>query len=157
MEAEGLAAECFGAGADDYLKKPIDQELLSLKIQRLISPKGPKEPQGGINGSLADMNASDFIQNLSAGYKNVEITIESPGARGLIHIKNGVIIHAATDSKVGVEAFCTIVAWEEGDFHIASCSEFPDRTIQANTTSLLMEAARFADEIKGKTKEDNGE
>ena len=148
-EGERLAAESLEAGADDFLKKPVDLELLALKIQRILDSQAPNESKKGVTGSLTEMNITDIIQSLTAGDKDVELTLESMGEKGRIFIQQGEIVHALTGSAMGEEAFYKLMAWEEGNFQIVSCSDFPPRTIQAGAMSLLMEGARLADEAGG--------
>jgi len=147
-ESERLAAECLEAGADDFLKKPIDPDLLSLKIQRLMANRSPNKSKEGINGSLREMNITDMIQNLSAGEKNVRIMLDSHDKKGQIYIRNGEIVHAYIGSSEGENAFYKLMSWEEGNFRIVTCSDFPQHSIRGSTMSLLMEGARQADEEK---------
>lgn len=146
-EGERLAAECLGAGADDFLEKPVDLELVSLKIQRILAIKAPKETKRGITGTLDDMSTSDIIQSLTTGDKDVEVNLQSNGEKGHIYIQEGEIVHARTDDMDGEDAFYRLMAWQKGAFEIVSCSAFPSRTIHGSTMSLLMEGARLADEI----------
>lgn len=145
-EGEGLATECLKAGADDFLKKPVDLELLSLKIRHILSIKALKEVKRGITGSLTDMSATDVIQSLTSGDKDVEIHIESTGEKGQIYIQEGEIIHSQAGDLDGEEALYRLMAWQTGEFEIVACSTFPPRTIHSSTMSLLMEGARRADE-----------
>ena len=147
-EGERLAAECLEAGADDFLKKPVDSEMLSLKIQRMLAMKAPPEAKRGVRSFLTEMNSADFIQSLSAGEKDVEIDLEHRGERGKIYMQPGQIIHADTDSLSGEEALYSLMTWEEGEFQILPCSNFPSRTIHAPTMSLLIEGARLVDEAR---------
>jgi len=145
-EGERLATECLEAGADDFLKKPVDLELLSLKIRHILSIKAPKEVKRGITGSLTDMSATDIIQSLTSGDKDVEVHLESMGEKGQIYIQNGEIIHSQAGDLDGEEGFYGLMAWQAGEFEIVACSTFPPRTIHSSTMSLLMEGARLADE-----------
>ncbi len=147
-EGERLAAECLEAGADDFLKKPIDLDLLSLKIQRALAAQTAAESKRGVSGSLQEMNLTDILQSLSGSNKNVEITLESMGRKGDLYVQGGEITHAAFGGIKGEEAFFEFMAWEEGQFRIKSCSRFPSRTIHATMMSLLMEGVRRADEAQ---------
>ncbi len=148
-EGERLAAECLETGADDFLKKPVDLEMLSLKIQRLLAMKAPQKATRGVSGSLTEMSSTDFIQSLSTGEKDVEINLEHRGQEGKIYMQQGQIIHADTESLSGEKAFYRLMTWEEGAFQILPCSHFPTRTIHAPTMSLLIEGARLVDEARG--------
>ena len=114
QRGERLAAECLEAGADDFIQKPGNPEVLSLKIQRLLAARSHGEARQGVRGSLNEMNSCDFIQSLSAADKSVKITIERRNETGSIYLKNGEIVHAHTGEVKGEAAFCRIVAWEEG-------------------------------------------
>ena len=144
-----LPIESLEAGADDFIKKPGELEILSLKVQKAIERTSPQDTNGGVSGSLHEMSATDFIQSLSAGEKSVKITIENEAESGQIYIEKGIIIHAHTGNLEGENAFYKIVVWEEGRFQIVPCSAFPPQTIQGNTLSLLLEASRLADEAMG--------
>ena len=146
-EGDRLAADCLKTGADDFLTKPVDLELLCLKIRHILSIKTPKDSKRGINGTLADMSTSDIIQSLTTGDKDVEVNLECKGDKGQIYIQEGEIIHARTGEIEGEDAFYHLMAWQEGEFEIVSCSAFPPRSIHGSTMSLLMEGARLADEI----------
>lgn len=147
-ENERLPIESLEAGADDFIKKSDDLEILSLKVQKAIVRANPQETKGGVSGSLQEMSATDFIQSLSAGEKSVKITIETEALNGDIYIENGNIIHARAGDLEGENAFYKIVVWEEGRFQISPCATFPPQTIQGNALSLLLEASRLADEAR---------
>ncbi|GEM_PF-384487 len=148
-----LAAQCLEAGAEEFFTKPVDLDLLYVKIQRVIA-KRSEEPGRGITGSLADMSAMEIIQSVATGEKDVEIRLESNCHRGSIYIQRGEIIHAelrypdlAKEGLAAEEILYRLMALKEGRFQILSCSEFPERTIFGSTMSLLMEGARVADEM----------
>ncbi len=143
---EKLAARCLEAGADDFLSKSSDLDLVCLKIKRALE-KGQKKPKRGVTGSLTDLSAMDIIQSVATGDKDVEITLHSNGKKGKIYIQGGEIIHAQSGDLVGEKAFYDLMAFQEGDFEIVPCSKFPGRTVHGNTMSLLMEGARLVDEM----------
>jgi len=148
-ENDRLPLESLEAGADDFIKKPGELEVLSLKIQRAIAKTSSQETNKGVSGSLHEMSATDFIQSLSAGEKSVKITLENETESGHIYIEKGNIIHAHAGDLEAENAFYKIVVWEEGRFQIVPCATFPPRTIQGPTMSLLLEASRLADEAMG--------
>ncbi|MFW6357427.1 MAG: DUF4388 domain-containing protein [bacterium] len=141
-----LHAESLGAGADDFLTKPPDLEVLCLKIKRLLAKTEPRKSAPGVRGSLQEMSSVDFLQSLAAGEKDVEIVIENGQQTGRIFMKEGAVIHAELADLQGEEAFYGIVPWEEGDFVILPCSNFPEQTIQVPLESMLIEGFRRVDE-----------
>ncbi len=143
-----LAAKALKVGADDFIFKSMDQELISLKIQKIVTQNLSPKTDAGVMGSLEQMNFVDLVQILSAGGKDAMILMENENQKGTIYIKDGDIIHAQTNGLSGEEAFYSLMKWETGNFQIVSCSDFPEPTINASTMALLLEGARLADEAR---------
>lgn len=147
LRGEQHAAESLRAGADEYVVKPIDMEVLFLKVDRLLSQKDEAVKEG-VAGLLKDMNFSDMIQILSAGGKNVEVVLARDKEEGHVFIQNGEIVHASAGTLSGPDAFYSLMGWQEGEFTTRRCENYPERTITVSTMSLLMEGARLLDEKK---------
>jgi CheY-like chemotaxis protein len=143
---EKSASECLRAGADDYMIKPVNLELLFLKIQKLTVGPHSLSVTAGVRGSLEDMSFTDMIQIVCAGNKSLEIVITGEGHQGHVFVQNGEIIHAQMGDKQAEDAFYRLMQWHKGEFSTKQCVEFPARTIKLSTMSLLMEGARLADE-----------
>ena len=143
---EGLQAECLEAGAEEFFLKPPDLDVLCLKIKRLISPKQADTKTRGVHGSISEMKPADFLQTLSAAEKDVEVRLERAKDRGSIFMQKGEVVHANTGSLSGEEAFFALMAWNDGNFEIVSCADFPARSIQSPLMSLLIEGYRRLDE-----------
>ena len=47
-EGEGLQARCLSAGADDFLKKPADLDVLSMKAERILAFRNFQKPGRGV-------------------------------------------------------------------------------------------------------------
>lgn len=146
-----LAAECLKAGADEFIQKPVDAELLLVKIQRLLqrqtaAPAAAVAGEGGVTGSLRDMSFPELIQVLCAAGKNEEVVVRHADQEARIYIQQGEIIHGAIGGIAGEQSIYEVMKWNEGEFHIKPCSDFPTRTVFASTMSLLMEGARLKDE-----------
>ncbi len=147
QEGPKLAAQCLEAGADDFFHKPVDLDMLSLKARNILNLKAARGTKRGITGTLQDMSATDIIQTLTIGEKDVEVHFtNSHNQKGVIFIRQGEIIHAQTDRMEGQEAFYRLMAWQDGEFEITTSTSFPNRTIHDSAMSLLMEWARLADE-----------
>ena len=70
-----LAVKSLRAGADDFLMRPVNPELLYLKIQSYLVTKGGEQKECGVSGSLDEMNFTDLIQILCAGNRNADIIL----------------------------------------------------------------------------------
>lgn len=140
------AAECLRAGADDFLTKPVDLEVLFLKLHRFISEPEEEKTEAGVSGMLEDMSFTDMIQIICAGGKSMEITLTRDNTEAKVWIESGNIVHATLQDLAGAEAFYALMQWQEGKFTTSQCTDFPARTVEVSTMSLLMEGARIADE-----------
>ncbi|MDA0989896.1 MAG: DUF4388 domain-containing protein [Verrucomicrobia bacterium] len=141
-----LAVSCLRAGASDFLTRPVNSELLYLKVQGYFTTSGVELKECGVSGSLDEMSFTDMIQILCAGRRNVDIILTSAKDEGRVFIREGEVTHAAVGSRVGASAFYAMMGWEEGVFTTRQCGETPDRTIHVSAMSLLMEGARQVDE-----------
>lgn len=151
----GLVARCLEAGADDFLEKSVDPEVLCLKIRRLLAERKAPEEGQGVRGSLSEMSFTDIIQSLTSGEKDVEIALTNDTRQARVFIQGGEVIHAVCGSKTAEEAFYDVMTWGQGTFRIIPCTGFPERHIQASAMSLLMEGARLADELESPGEEED--
>ena len=71
-ENNRLPIESLEAGADDFIKKPGELEILSLKVKKTIERTSPQDTNGGVSGSLHEMSPTDFIQSLICRRKKCE-------------------------------------------------------------------------------------
>ncbi|MBW2103329.1 MAG: response regulator [Deltaproteobacteria bacterium] len=124
----GLQARCLEAGADDFLEKPVDLDVLCLKIRRLLSERPAPEEGGGVRGRLTEMSFTDIIQSLTSGEKDVVIDLKNGDRRAQVFIRAGEVIHAKTDRKAGEEAFYQVMSWEDGTFRIVPRVSGKDRS-----------------------------
>ena len=147
-KSKAAARNCLRKGANDFVPKPVDLELLFLKLVNLVTAKPAEADQkeGGVSGALTEMPFTDMVQIVCAGGKSMIITLKKEGMDGEVAIVNGHVVHAALGDKEGDDAFYDLMAWQEGDFTTRTCEDYPKRTVQTSLMSLLMEGARLADE-----------
>lgn len=99
-----------------------------------------------MKGRLQDMAVADLIQHNCQDRKTARISLKNGRAKGELYIKNGNVVHAAIDDIKGEEAVYRMMNWGEGTFELIGEADTPAVTITRNWTSLLLEAARLADE-----------
>lgn len=146
-----VGTQCLRKGADDFLKKPVDLEMLFLKMERLaVRPKAEAGEKSGsaVTGSLGEVEFTDMIQIFCASNKNMLVDFAREDTRAVICIQNGDIIHARVGDVTGDAAFYQVMTWRDGKFSARQCDEFPERTVETSTMSLLMEGARLVDEAR---------
>ena len=141
-----VQADALRAGADDFLVKPINLELLFLKIQRALAAAPPSENGPGVKGRLRDMSFSDLVQILSAGGKKMEITVAGKPGRARVLLDGANVLHAEVGRTKGPQAFYSLMTWPDGEFTAQQCSMQEEPTMSASVMALLMEGARRCDE-----------
>lgn len=139
-------AALLRAGAEDFINRPLDLELMLLKMEKLMSIPKVRDDRTGVSGSLADMSFSDLMQVLSAGGKSMDVSVSNATEKGRIILRDGSVIHAEAGSVTGEKAFYSLMQWKDGQFSMSECHKFPEPTVTSSTMSLLMEGARIADE-----------
>jgi HD-GYP domain-containing protein (c-di-GMP phosphodiesterase class II) len=137
----------------DFIQKPIDIDLLKVKIGSLLQ-KDVKEirlfPQDtelkGIAGNLEDMGLTDIIQLLNMGLKTARVSLSKENQRGEIFLKNGKIVNVGLGKLKGQDAFFELVSWEKGIFRIFHGQTTNQTNINMDTMNLLLETSRALDE-----------
>jgi hypothetical protein len=146
-------------GADDFIGKPVNVEFLMKKLRQfLVKPKPAAASSGGSGGRLSDFGIVELIQTLSLGMKTVKLELkhDSQGS-GALYLENGRIVHAATDSKQGEEAFYQLVTWVDGSFMILSGQSTKDKNVGVSNDFLILEALRRIDEAEAGIAQDGKE
>ncbi len=139
-----MAAECLRVGADDFLTRPADLELLFLKLRSRLGEESHEA--SGVTGLLSEMNFNDMVQIFSAGRRSIMIHLTREAAEGRVWMREGQVVHAEAEDKAGEEAFYALMRWKSGEFKTQVISNFPEQSITVSTMSLLMEGSRQADE-----------
>jgi DNA-binding response OmpR family regulator len=138
-------------GADDFLTKPVDLELLVAKAKGLVRKSRGRRPAApattsGISGDLSEMGLVDLLQVLAASGKTARVRLEGPGGEaGEMSLEAGRLVDARQGTTVGLDAFNALLTRTRGRFTVET-AEPENRTIDAPLESLLLEACRLLDE-----------
>ena len=146
--SSAVQAKSRPLGALRFLKKPIRLTELKSVIQSIIDPEGQ---QGIIRG----ISLSSFLQLISTEQKTCTLQVNSlENMTGSFYFKDGVLHDAVCGEVSGKDAAIEMLQWTEPELKFISDSTVgPERRIQGNLMSLLMEASRIIDEkgdINGK-------
>ncbi len=136
---------CLANGADLFIEKPRSAEGLKsifVMLNELIT----WTPHEGFQGLLRRVGLQDVIQMECLGRNSSILEIHDQQMRGRIYIENGSIIHAAVGNEAGESALQQLLALAGGSFELLPFEAPPQRTIEGQWESLLMEAARVHDE-----------
>jgi CheY-like chemotaxis protein len=148
MEIKG-----FRAGADEYLVKPVDRNVLLEKVDTLLRrvrrvkamDKDKSNVVKGFEGNLRDLSVVELIQLLNLNQRNGTLFIKGEET-GKIAFVDGNIIHAIYGNITGKEAIYNIVQLTKGKFYFESGKTKTTQNIHNSTMNLLLEACRIADE-----------
>jgi predicted regulator of Ras-like GTPase activity (Roadblock/LC7/MglB family) len=99
-----------------------------------------------LEGSLKDLSLANLIQLNCQEMNEVKITLEYLGKEGIISCSGGNIVHAATGPLTGEEAVYELLRWDEGTFRLQNGVTPPERTIDRNWNSILLEGMQRIDE-----------
>lgn len=145
----------FRAGADEYLVKPVDRNILLEKVKSLLNrSKKVKEIDSGgaaavkgFEGGLQDFSLAEIVQLLNMNQRSGTLHVEAD-LSGQIVFKGGNMIYAKFGDLEGEEAIYKAVPQKEGTFHFEPGDVKATPNIEGSTMNVLLEACRQADESK---------
>jgi DNA-binding response OmpR family regulator len=150
----GSSMRGFDLGADDFVQKPADLELLVAKAKGMIRKARSRRPAGnveagGVSGNLSEMGIVDLLQVLSASRRTVRVKVEDgKGQSGELSLLNGRPVDARRGDVVGDDALYELIDWSEGRFTVQTAEPPGEQTITATLEGLLIEACRRRDEAQ---------
>lgn len=145
----------FRAGADEYLIKPVDRNVLLEKVETLLKRakrvKTVEDEQvsqkKGFEGNIADLSLAEMIQLLNLNKRSGTMDIIAD-KKGQIVFENGEMIYAIYNDKfLGEDAIAKLVMLKQGIFKFEPIvSQKVERNIHGSTMNVLLEACRLMDE-----------
>ncbi|MEI6082730.1 MAG: response regulator [Verrucomicrobiota bacterium] len=148
MADNDLVKYALELGADDWLAKPHNVEIMAMKLQRIIARQHTtKDGSGGdgVHGTLREMGIMEMVQILSAGNRSVKISLETAQHTGELILQQGQIIAANRGDLTGESAALELLSWEDGQFRILPLRDNPASTIRTSTDNLLLQACHAKD------------
>lgn len=139
---------CIAAGADLFLAKPTSMDGME-SVYGALNELIKLQSKEGFHGVLRQVSLQDLIQLECLKGNSSVLVVSADAMRGKVFIKEGHIVHAQLGDKTGEPAFNALLALKGGEFGLKPFAEPPEESIQASWESLLMEAARVADEGDG--------
>lgn len=102
----------------------------------------------GFVGAVSGMSLADIIQVKGGNRYSGCLIVEHQGNTGVIYFRDGDVIHAEQGSRVGEEAFYSIMGWVGGTFRSEPKVATTSRTIEQSLGFLILEALRRMDEAR---------
>jgi len=107
-------------GADDYLAKPCDLEVLHARVDALLARVEAvrRIPPDSIRvaGRLAETDLLDVLQMLELHEKTGALVVKRDGDSGVVYLQVGKIVAADLGTAEGREPFASLLMWKSGDY-----------------------------------------
>ena len=157
QDDRGLRRECLRLGVEDYISKADDLEDIVSRIKNVLvrerrrstPPRAATEE--GLVGSLDTVDLPEILQFLALGQKSARVVLTTSDGEGDVWLSSGNIVHATCGTQTGESALNVMLGWSAGRFRINHGVAAPQRTIQGDTMSVLLEGLRIRDEAQKTT------
>jgi len=100
-----------------------------------------------LQGNLEDFELTDVFQLIQLGQKDGGLRINSDDDAGVVYFKDGMVVHAQTNSLKGQTAIDAILSWGKGRFVFNPNEEAREHTVDLPIQQVILEAARRIDEL----------
>jgi CheY-like chemotaxis protein len=142
---EANRASCLSGGAELFIEKPVTPEGIKM-VFNILNDLVSWTHREGFTGTLRQVQPQEVIQMECIGRHSSVLEIRNAQMLGQIYIEAGAVTHAAVGTLTGEQAFNRLLSLAGGEFQLKPFKAPPQRTIQGNWESMLMEAARCFDE-----------
>lgn len=147
-------AKALELGADDFLAKPLNAEVVASKVRREVQKRASGRPAAapqvqfnGVSGSLQDMTALDIVQSLELGRKTAHVVLQyDDGRSGELGVVQGDLRSCVAGDQQGEQAFYRLARSGGGVFRIEYRAPSNPANITHPNTFLILEALRRIDE-----------
>ncbi|MCK5679906.1 response regulator [bacterium] len=147
---EDLISDALIAGADDFISKESSDQVVFLKLNRLIQHNqrsSRKNSDGGVSGSLQEMGFMETVQILANREKDALIKITDQNHnQAEVYLHAGEIIYASCQELEGENAIYKLLSWEDGFFQVDTPKKLPERNVFGSTEAIMLEGCRLLDE-----------
>lgn len=131
-----IARQLKHKGVVHYIEKPFEINLLREKISDVFAAD---------KGTLRGFTLANFLQAVEVEQKTITLRIRSKRKVGYLHLEDGELIDAETDSLQGEEAAIEILCWDDPEIDMQGIRR-KKRTIDSSMMNILLEASRQKDE-----------
>lgn len=101
---------------------------------------------GGFEGDLHALSVVEIVQTLSLANRTARILLRSGAKTGELWLEDGALTHAIAGSLYGELAVYAMIEWTAGRFQVEYGATCDCRSISGDTTYLLLDGLRRADE-----------
>ncbi len=126
-----------------FLEKPFEFDRLLELVDQAFAPEVV-----GFSGAISVQTLPDIVQLYVLSNATGLLTVRHNRVDGQLYFAQGAILHAATPTTKGDDAFYEIMSWSGGEFSMRMGAIAPERSVTSNWQELLMESVRRMDELK---------
>jgi hypothetical protein len=101
---------------------------------------------GGFEGDLHALSVVEIVQTLNLASRTARLTLRSGAQTGEMWLEGGALTHAAAGALFGELAVYAMIEWTSGRFEVEYGVTCDRRSISGDTTFLLIDGLRRADE-----------
>ena len=99
-----------------------------------------------MRGTLDTIGLEDVLNLLGMNRKTGLLRIKGEGFQGMIHLKDGQVVHGETNRYKGIDAVYSILHCNEGSFEFLQTTSVANKeTVHRHLHDLIMESARRKD------------
>ena len=147
-----LQREALRRGATCFLEKPFRVSELRGVLQTLLVKSAtvlPPREALGFEGRIESLSVADVVQVVCLGRQNARIDVRAlTGERGVVQVRDGVVVDALLDARFGNDAFYALAILERGTFSVTPADQPVERRVKGPWQELVMEAMRRLDESR---------
>ena len=131
--SHSILHDSSGSGCVAYIEKPFEVDALIQHINAAL------QSSRGFQAELVGFDLADLLQLYATRKATAVLSFKAESGSGILVIRDGVLVHAESDTKIGVEALLNILESNSAKVRSVTC-----RIPQTETLSINWQVLRSA-------------
>lgn len=140
----------YRLGVDDYIAKPFDDELLALRVQRVLDRARayPRNIIGkkALRGELSHVSLSALLTYLEIEQRTGLLLLVRSDAIATVYLREGAVVKVDlpedVDELEGVDRLLYLLDWDAARFELADADVSEHDTIEMSVSDVVLEHAQ---------------
>ena len=140
----------YRLGVDDYIAKPFNDELLALRIQRVLDRARayPRNVLGKktLRGALSHVSLSSLLSYLNIEKRTGLLLLVKSDAIATLYLREGAVVRAdlpdEADHLTGVDRLFYLLEWDQARFELAEAEVSAADAIGVSVSDALIQFAQ---------------
>ncbi len=140
----------YRLGVDDYISKPFNDELLALRVQRVLDRARayPRNVIGkkALRGDLSHVSLTSLLSYLDIEKRTGLLLLVRPDSIATLHLRHGAVVRVDlpedADELQGVDRLFHLLGWEKARFELAEADVTETDTMGISVSDALLEYAQ---------------